>query len=60
MSRTIKKPYPKKFDSRRFDRSCRNHGSCAYCQANRTFFDKKARERVDIKEILGLIENYEE
>ena len=32
MSRTIKKPYRK---SRRFDKTCRNHGSCSYCYRNR-------------------------
>lgn len=35
-----RKPY---YDARRFDRSCRNHGSCSYCRDNRTFFDKKSR-----------------
>ena len=43
MSRTIKKPYPKKFDARRFDHTCRNHGSCPWCANNRIFFDKKGR-----------------
>lgn len=44
------KNYPNRKDkrrpyrgSKRFDRSCRNHGSCKYCENNRTFFDKKAR-----------------
>lgn len=32
MSRTKKQPYR---GSRRFDRSCRNHGSCGYCFGNR-------------------------
>lgn len=32
MSRSRKKPYT---GSKRFDRSCRNHGSCNYCKANR-------------------------
>jgi hypothetical protein len=43
MSRSIKKDYPKKFDSRRFDQSCRNHGGCDYCKYNRLFFDRKKR-----------------
>ena len=47
MSRSKKKDYPKKFDSRRFDGNCRNHGSCSYCEGNRTHFDKKARARAD-------------
>lgn len=29
-----RKPY---FGSKRFDRTCRNHGSCPYCTCNRTF-----------------------
>lgn len=36
--------------SRRFDRSCRNHGSCSYCKEGRTHFDKKARLRVEGQE----------
>jgi len=32
MSRTRKRPYTK---SKRFDRSCRCHGSCSYCRDNR-------------------------
>ncbi len=33
MSRTVRKPYTK---SKRFDRTCRNHGSCPWCEGNRT------------------------
>lgn len=33
MSRTRKQPYTK---SKRFDPSCRNHGSCTWCVGNRT------------------------
>jgi hypothetical protein len=47
MSRSSKKDYPKKFDSRRFDHSCRNHGGCGYCVNNRTFFDRKSRNKAD-------------
>lgn len=36
--------------SKRFDHSCRNHGSCGYCESNRTIFDKKARMRVEGQE----------
>jgi len=32
MSRTKKNPYTK---SKRFDKSCRNHGGCPYCLSNR-------------------------
>lgn len=34
MSRTLKQAYTK---SKRFDKTCRNHGSCAYCQGNRMY-----------------------
>ena len=37
-----RKPYR---GSKAFDCSCRNHGSCGYCENNRTLFDKKARMR---------------
>lgn len=38
-----KKEYRKEYkDSRAFDRSCRNHGSCNYCKNNRTYQYKKA------------------
>lgn len=50
MSRSRKKDYPKKFDSRRFDQSCRNHGGCGYCVNNRTFFDVKSRVKADLTE----------
>jgi hypothetical protein len=50
MSRSIKKDYPKKFDSRRFDWSCRCHGSCSYCRRNRLHFDSKARVRANTEE----------
>jgi len=28
-------------NSKAFDYSCRNHGSCPYCKANRTFSSKR-------------------
>ena len=34
MSRTYKKPYTK---SKRFHKTCRNHGSCSYCYSNRMY-----------------------
>lgn len=34
MSRTIKHKYTK---SKAFDKTCRNHGSCAYCRNNRLY-----------------------
>jgi len=33
--------------SARFDCTCRNHGSCGYCQSNRTIFDKRARAKTE-------------
>ncbi len=50
MSRSRKKDYPKKFDSRRFARSCRHGGSCSYCRRNRLHFDAKARSKANLKE----------
>jgi hypothetical protein len=38
MSRTVKKAYRK---SKRFDKSCRNHGGCPYCEANRLHKHRK-------------------
>jgi hypothetical protein len=45
----LRKPYR---GSKRFDRSCRNHGNCGYCEGNRKFRDKKLREAAtsEIKE----------
>ena len=42
-----RKPYR---GSKAFDCSCRNHGSCAYCESDRTLFDKKARLRTEGQE----------
>jgi hypothetical protein len=38
MSRTVKQAYRK---SRRFDKTCRNNGSCAYCRGNRLYKHNK-------------------
>lgn len=46
MSRTRKKPYS---GSKRFDHTCRNHGSCGYCKDTRTYQDRKVREAADSK-----------
>ena len=53
MSRSTSRKYPKKFDSRRFDWSCRNHGSCAYCRRNRLHFDARARVKANMQEQMG-------
>lgn len=33
--------------SKRFDYSCRNHGSCAWCESNRKYNDQKRRSACD-------------
>lgn len=38
MSRTVKQAYRK---SRRFDKTCRNHGGCSYCESNRLYKHRK-------------------
>lgn len=39
-------------DSRAFDRTCRCHGSCPYCERNRRYRELrlKEKEKYDIKE----------
>lgn len=48
--------------SKAFDSSCHNHGTCGYCEGNRTHFDKKARKAAEeeIEEYLelGYLEEY--
>ena len=38
MSKSRKKPYTK---SKRFDKTCRNNGSCPHCRDNRLYKNKK-------------------
>jgi hypothetical protein len=45
MSRTKKKDYPRKYDSKRFDKTCRNNGSCSYCRNNRLHNTHKEEQR---------------
>lgn len=40
MSRTRKRPYTK---SKRFDVTCRCHGSCTYCRNNRLHAERNRR-----------------
>jgi hypothetical protein len=49
MSRTSKRPYTK---SKRFDKTCRNNGSCPYCKNNRLHnFHREGQRAMDqIKE----------
>ena len=46
MARTTRRAYT---GSKRFDASCRNHGSCPYCERSRTHFDTRARYIADEK-----------
>lgn len=39
-----RKPYRR---SKSFDPSCRNHGSCYWCQSNRTHQDQKSRKQAN-------------
>lgn len=39
-----RKPY---HGSKRFDRTCRNHGSCDYCKGNRLYSSKKRRDAIE-------------
>ena len=48
MSRTKKQPYR---GSRRFDKTCRCHGSCSYCTNNRLI--QQAREELRIRQHLA-------
>lgn len=53
-----KKEYRKPFtNSKAFDYSCRNHGSCPYCQNNRKHSTMRKQLASDIGEQL---EDYEE
>jgi len=47
VSRTKKKPYR---GSKRFDKTCRNHGSCPWCKGNRTFNTRKKLSGKEIKD----------
>lgn len=47
MSRTIKEAYTK---SKRFDKTCRNHGGCSYCLRNR--IHKHIKKMLAMKQIL--------
>lgn len=44
MSRTRKRPYTK---SKRFDVSCRCHGSCSYCRNNRLHSERRRRSAAE-------------
>lgn len=54
MSRSCKKNQYRK--SRRFDRTCRCHGSCEYCLNNRLHQDKRDRTAADeeLKQYIGM------
>lgn len=38
------------YNSADFDHSCRPHGGCPYCENNRKFADKKARNKANKEE----------
>jgi hypothetical protein len=38
-----RKPY---YGAKAIDRSCRNHGSCPYCQGNRLYKNKKREQKM--------------
>ena len=44
-NKTIKKNYTK---SKRFDKSCRNHGGCGWCEDNRLYQYNRAKEAAKI------------
>jgi hypothetical protein len=41
-----RKPYR---GSKRFDRSCRNHGGCGYCLNNRMYQKNKVDEKAELE-----------
>jgi hypothetical protein len=53
MGRTYRKEYR---ESRRFDKSCRCHGGCPYCEENRLHNYRKRRKEADeeIREETGM------
>lgn len=46
MGKERRKPYR---GGNAIDKTCRNHGGCPYCQANRTYSDTKRRIAADDK-----------
>ena len=46
----------KYFNSRRFDKSCRNHGNCDYCSNGRQYRNKK--RELTAKEKLEEVKEY--
>lgn len=40
----------KYYGSKAFDHSCRNHGSCKWCEGNRTYKNKK-REQASVLDL---------
>ena len=47
------------YDTRRFDRSCRNHGGCEYCEGNRKFANRRRELAAEEELRAGLSEYYE-
>lgn len=46
MGKEHRKPYR---GSKACDKTCRNHGSCPFCKANRTYSDTKRKLAADDK-----------
>ena len=46
--------------SKRFDRTCRNHGKCPWCEGNRTFQARKEHFRIQSLEKLEYSEEVTE
>jgi hypothetical protein len=46
MARTYRRRYS---GSKRFVRSCRNHGSCDYCRNTRTYNIRRRRRAADVE-----------
>ncbi len=45
-----RKPYR---GSKRFDVTCRNHGSCPWCERGRTYANKRRRPADEVEQVKG-------
>lgn len=44
--------------SKRFDSSCRNHGSCKWCEGNRTINNKRINSLKESEECIDLLQSH--
>jgi hypothetical protein len=51
VSRSVKQPYPQKHTSKRWDKHCRNHGRCGWCERQRTFGSTRREPLVLAEEV---------